>query len=99
VELTLGIQFHWQDYSDKRYLQALQILASFRSTDAYCTPLKADTSVKIGGIGLVNFDSARVEEICCSLGKGVILTNQVQVGSSIFRDSYSLTDDDVVLPD
>jgi len=86
------LQFHWQDYSDKRYLQVLQILASLRSTDAYCTPLKADTSVKIGGIGLVNFDSARVEEICCSLGKGVILTNQVQFSLIDIRPLYGMSD-------
>jgi hypothetical protein len=74
-------QFYWQDYSDKRYLQALHLLASFRAPDrdAYY-PNSNLGGVRIGGIGLVNFDSARVDEICDSLGSGVVLTNQVQVG-------------------
>lgn len=50
-----------------------------RSPDTCYPSAKIDNAVRIGGVGLVNFDSARVDEICSSLGRGVILTNQVQV--------------------
>lgn len=33
----------------------------------------------IMSIGLCNFDSIRTDEICTSLGPGIITTNQVQV--------------------
>ena len=50
-----------------------------RTPDTCYPSAKIDNSVRIGGVGLVNFDSARVDEICSSLERGVILTNQVQV--------------------
>ncbi|PVG04149.1 Aldo/keto reductase [Serendipita vermifera] len=78
------LQFYWQDYSDKRYLQAIHIMASLRSTETYYTP--------IGGVGLVNFDSARVDEICTSVGKGVVLTNQVQFSLIDIRPLYGMAD-------
>lgn len=63
-----GSQFHWNDYSDKRYLTAVRHLDALRRKG------------KIINIGLCNFDALRTEEICNHLGSGVIVTNQVQVG-------------------
>lgn len=60
-------QFHWQDYSDKNYLVALQHLNDFRNEGL------------IKAIGLCNFDTIRTDEICTQLGPGVIVSNQVQV--------------------
>ncbi|KAG8837144.1 hypothetical protein FRC18_009953 [Serendipita sp. 400] len=48
--------------------------------------------VRIGGIGLVNFDSTRVDEICASLGPGVILTNQVQFSLIDTRPLYGMAE-------
>ncbi|KIM27582.1 hypothetical protein M408DRAFT_330015 [Serendipita vermifera MAFF 305830] len=86
------LQLHWQDYSDKRYLQALHILASLRSSDPYYPSAKADNAVRIGGVGLVNFDTARVDEICTSVGRGVIVTNQVQFSLIDIRPLYGMAD-------
>lgn len=73
----------------------MHLLASFRTLDrdAYY-PSNTPGGVRIGGIGLVNFDSARVDEICDSLGSGVVLTNQVQVGGldrTTWKESFLLT--------
>ena len=62
-------QFHWQDYSDKGYLEALGHLAD----------LKAEGTIR--ALGLCNFDSIRTDEICAQLGRGVIVSNQIQVTS------------------
>ncbi|CAG7849281.1 SubName: Full=Uncharacterized protein {ECO:0000313/EMBL:CCA69495.1} [Serendipita indica DSM 11827] len=51
-----------------------------------------EDGVRIGGIGLVNFDSIRVDEICASLGPGVILTNQVQFSLIDVRPLYGMAD-------
>ncbi|KAG8806861.1 hypothetical protein FRC17_004762, partial [Serendipita sp. 399] len=48
--------------------------------------------VRIGGIGLVNFDSMRVDEICAALGPGVILTNQVQFSLIDVRPLYGMAE-------
>ncbi|KAF5353252.1 hypothetical protein D9756_007775 [Leucocoprinus leucothites] len=64
------LQFHWQDYNDKGYLDALQHLQSFQA-DGY-----------ISNIGLCNFDTRRTDEICTVLGPGAIVSNQVQVRNS-----------------
>jgi len=60
------LQFHWQDYSDKGYLRALEILRDLRD-EGY-----------IAALGLCNFDSIRTDEICTELGPGAIVSNQVQ---------------------
>ncbi|THH04176.1 hypothetical protein EW145_g5711 [Phellinidium pouzarii] len=60
------LQFHWQDYSDKGYLEALRHLKD----------LQAEGFIK--AIGLCNFDSIRTDEICTQLGPGAIVSNQVQ---------------------
>ena len=62
-------QFHWQDYSDTGYLEAMQHLYD----------LKQEGIIK--AIGLCNFDSTRTDEICTHLGPGSVVSNQVQVGS------------------
>lgn len=60
-------QFHWQDYTDKEYLSALQHMLDMRDEGL------------IAAIGLCNFDSIRTDEICTILGPGAIVSNQVQV--------------------
>lgn len=58
------LQFHWWDYNDKRYLDALQHLSDLQGIG------------KIRELSLTNFDTARLEEITT---KGIeISTNQVQ---------------------
>jgi diketogulonate reductase-like aldo/keto reductase len=60
-------QFHWQDYSDKGYLTALNHLQELQAEG------------KIAHIGLCNFDAIHTDEICASLGPGSIVSNQIQV--------------------
>ncbi|QRV85484.1 aldo/keto reductase family protein [Ceratobasidium sp. AG-Ba] len=60
------LQFHWQHYEDKAYLQALNHLRDLQSEGI------------ITAIGLCNFDTIRTDEICTSLGPGAIVSNQVQ---------------------
>jgi len=60
------LQFHWQDYSDKGYLIALQILQDLQNEGL------------ISAVGLCNFDAIRTDEICTQLGPGFIVSNQVQ---------------------
>ena len=61
------LQFHWQDYSDKGYLTALQVLQDLQHEGL------------ISAVGLCNFDAIRTDEICTQLGPGFIVSNQVQV--------------------
>lgn len=58
------LQFHWWDYSDRRYLDAIAQLDGLRRAG------------KIRALGLTNFDTARLREI---LDSGApIVSNQVQ---------------------
>lgn len=57
------LQFHWWEYADYRYLNAIDCL----------TDLVAQGS--IAHLGLTNFDSAHMEEICSRVR---IVSNQVQ---------------------
>ncbi|KAJ3576053.1 hypothetical protein NP233_g682 [Leucocoprinus birnbaumii] len=59
------LQFHWQDYNDKGYLDALHHLQAFQEAGY------------ISNIGLCNFDTKRTDEICTILGPGAIVSNQV----------------------
>jgi hypothetical protein len=61
------LQVHWQDYSQKEYIYAFRHLRDIQSEGLIST------------LGLCNFDSIRADEICTDLGKGVIVSNQVQV--------------------
>ena len=63
-------QVHWQQYDDLDYLNVFQHLID----------IKRDGQLKIRALGLVNFDSRRVDEICQAIGPGELVTNQVQVG-------------------
>ncbi len=64
VEQLDLLQFHWWDYHDRRYLDAIAQLDTLRRAG------------KIRALGLTNFDSERLTEI---LDSGApILTNQVQ---------------------
>jgi aryl-alcohol dehydrogenase-like predicted oxidoreductase len=58
------LQFHWWDYGDPRYLDALGHLADLREAG------------KIRHLGLTNFDTAHLEQI---LDRGIpVVSNQVQ---------------------
>ncbi|XP_066553841.1 uncharacterized protein LOC136732174 [Amia ocellicauda] len=64
VECLDCLQFHWWDYSDKRYLDALGHLSDLQQEG------------KIKELALTNFDTQRLEEIT---SKGIhISSNQVQ---------------------
>ncbi|KAJ7759580.1 NADP-dependent oxidoreductase domain-containing protein [Mycena metata] len=59
------LQFHWQDYENRDYLKAIELLCELKNEGL------------IAAIGLCNFDSARTEEICTKF-PGMIVSNQVQ---------------------
>ncbi|EJD42381.1 Aldo/keto reductase [Auricularia subglabra TFB-10046 SS5] len=60
------LQFHWNDYNDKGYLDALRHLAHFHDEG------------KIRAVGLCNFDTEHLVEVCRALPQGFIVSNQVQ---------------------
>ncbi|RPD63845.1 Aldo/keto reductase [Lentinus tigrinus ALCF2SS1-6] len=60
------LQFHWQDYDDPGYLTAMKHLQDLQREG------------KIALLGLCNFDSIHMDEICAELGPGSIVSNQVQ---------------------
>ncbi|VDB88466.1 unnamed protein product [Peniophora sp. CBMAI 1063] len=74
------LQFHWNDYSNKGYLTALQHLVDLKQEGL------------ILNIGLVNFDSIRVDEICAQLGPGAIATHQVQFSLIDTRPLHGMND-------
>ncbi|KAE9410288.1 Aldo/keto reductase [Gymnopus androsaceus JB14] len=74
------LQFHWQNYSDRGYLKALEILQSLK------------TKGWISALGLCNFDSIRTDEICTQLGPGVISSNQVQFSLIDTRPLHGMAD-------
>ena len=58
------VQFHWWDYADKRYLDALESLEALRSDG------------RVRHVGLTNFDTERLREMA---GRGLRpVSNQVQ---------------------
>ncbi|THU85881.1 Aldo/keto reductase [Dendrothele bispora CBS 962.96] len=74
------LQFHWQDYSNKGYLSALEILQELR------------TEGLITSIGLCNFDAIRTDEICTQLGPNAIVSNQVQFSLIDTRPLHGMAD-------
>lgn len=64
VESLDMLQFHWWDYRDRRYLDAIAQLDALRRAG------------KIRALGLTNFDTTRLREILDSGAQ--ILTNQIQ---------------------
>ncbi|KAJ3828567.1 NADP-dependent oxidoreductase domain-containing protein [Lentinula raphanica] len=74
------LQFHWQDYSHKGYLKALEILQGLK------------TQGWISALGICNFDSIRTDEICTQLGPGVISSNQVQFSLIDTRPLHGMAD-------
>ncbi|EKM75128.1 hypothetical protein AGABI1DRAFT_109653 [Agaricus bisporus var. burnettii JB137-S8] len=74
------LQFHWQDYNDKAYLDALYHLQ--------CLQLEG----YISNIGLCNFDTKHVDEICTQLGPGAIVSNQVQFSIIDTRPLHGMGD-------
>ncbi|KAJ7894805.1 NADP-dependent oxidoreductase domain-containing protein [Mycena leptocephala] len=73
------LQFHWQDYANDSYIQAIEILSQ----------LKAEGL--ISAIGLCNFDSVHTEAICTQV-PGVIVSNQVQFSLVDIRPLYGMAD-------
>ncbi|KAK2463905.1 hypothetical protein APHAL10511_004077 [Amanita phalloides] len=73
------LQFHWYDYSDKRYLICLDILREFQNSGL------------IAALGLCNFDSFHMDEACTKLGPGVISTNQVPFSIVDTRPFYRMS--------
>ena len=64
------LQIHWQDYSQPQvYLDAFKKILQ----------LRREKRLRIDVLGLVNFDTKRVIEICEALGEGEVGTNQIQV--------------------
>ena len=61
------MQFHWNDYSDPGYMTALQLLRDLQREGL------------ILALGLCNFDTIRMDQICTTLGPGSIVSNQIQV--------------------
>jgi len=74
------LQFHWQDYSDKGYLTALQVLQDLQHEGL------------ISAVGLCNFDAIRTDEICTQLGPGFIVSNQVQFSLIDTRPLHGMAD-------
>ncbi|EIW74974.1 Aldo keto reductase [Coniophora puteana RWD-64-598 SS2] len=74
------LQFHWQDYSDKNYLNALQILQDLQNEGLIKT------------VGLCNFDAIRTDEICTQLGPGFIVSNQVPFSVIDTRALHGMSD-------
>ncbi|KXN89078.1 Protein tas [Leucoagaricus sp. SymC.cos] len=74
------LQFHWQDYNDKGYLDALHHLQTCQR-EGY-----------IAYIGLCNFDTKRTDEICTLLGPGAIVSNQVQFSIIDTRPLHGMGD-------
>ncbi|KAF9446916.1 Aldo/keto reductase [Macrolepiota fuliginosa MF-IS2] len=74
------LQFHWQNYNDKAYLDALLHLRDLQ-TEGY-----------IANIGLCNFDAKRADEICTQLGPGAIVSNQVQFSIIDTRPLHGMGD-------
>ncbi|KAF4588402.1 hypothetical protein EYR40_009952 [Pleurotus pulmonarius] len=74
------LQFHWQDYSDKGYLIALQYLCDLQMEG------------RLSAIGLCNFDTKRTDEICTQLGPGLIATNQIQFSLIDTRPLHGMAD-------
>jgi len=74
------LQLHWNDYSDKGYLTALQHLHDLQ------------TEGKIAAVGLCNFDTIRTDEICTQLGPGIIVSNQIQFSLIDTRPLHGMED-------
>ncbi|KAJ7641040.1 Aldo keto reductase [Roridomyces roridus] len=73
------LQFHWQDYADKGYIQALEYLSQLKARGL------------IAAIGLCNFDAVRTEEICAHF-PGMIVSNQVPFSVIDIRVLYAMKD-------
>ena len=67
------VQLYWTNYSTGAYVTALQHLHALQ-----CPPNNLITT-----LGIVNFDSVCMDEICTALGPAVIVSNQIQVISSL----------------
>lgn len=82
------LQIHWQDYADSGYLDLLRHLVD----------IKRERTQRLDAIGLVNFDSTRLEEISAMFGSDDIVSNQVQVCGEGRAEYGALLTRSVVLP-
>ncbi|KAJ7202572.1 NADP-dependent oxidoreductase domain-containing protein [Mycena pura] len=73
------LQFHWQNYDDHAYLDAIAILRELQAEGL------------IAAIGLCNFDAARTDEICTRF-PGLIVSNQIQFSLVDTRPLYGMTE-------
>ncbi|KAJ8075239.1 hypothetical protein PM082_019572 [Marasmius tenuissimus] len=74
------LQFHWQNYSNKGYIETLELLHDLQNEGL------------ISSLGLCNFDTIRMDEICTQLGPGVIVSNQVQFSLIDTRPLHGMSD-------
>ncbi|KAF8315289.1 NADP-dependent oxidoreductase domain-containing protein [Cantharellus anzutake] len=74
------LQVHWQHYDNLDYLNVFR----------YLVDIKRDGKLKVRALGLVNFDSHHVNEICETIGPGELLTNQVQFSLIDVRPLYRM---------
>lgn len=74
------LQFHWNDYSDRGYIVALQLLQDLQREGL------------ITALGLCNFDAIRMDEICTTLGPRSIVSNQVQFSLIDTRPLHGMVD-------
>jgi len=74
------LQFHWNDYSDSGYIDALQHLQDLQREGL------------ISALGLCNFDHKRMDEICTTLGPRSIVSNQIQFSLIDTRPLHGMID-------
>ncbi|KAF8325076.1 NADP-dependent oxidoreductase domain-containing protein [Cantharellus anzutake] len=74
------LQVHWQHYDNSDYVNVFR----------YLVDIKRDGELKVRALGLVNFDSQHVNEICETIGPGELLTNQVQFSLIDVRPLYDM---------
>ncbi|KAJ7719443.1 NADP-dependent oxidoreductase domain-containing protein [Mycena maculata] len=73
------LQFHWQDYANRDYIQALEIMSKLQAQGL------------ISAIGLCNFDALHMDDICVRF-PGTIVSNQVPFSVIDTRALYALGD-------
>ncbi|EJT96595.1 Aldo/keto reductase [Dacryopinax primogenitus] len=81
------LQFHWQNYADKRYLEIVRHLIALSRSAPHV----------VKAIGLVNFDAERTDEICTYLRDvwekdGMVISNQVQYSLIDQRPRFRMAD-------
>ncbi|KAJ7894798.1 NADP-dependent oxidoreductase domain-containing protein [Mycena leptocephala] len=73
------LQFHWQDYANDSYIQAIEILSQLKVQGLIAT------------IGLCNFDAVHTDEICARF-PDTIVSNQIPFSLIDTRALYAMAD-------